>query len=132
MRKKLTTRVGLLRRVAGSTWGAGAKTLHAATMAPLHYAAEHCLSVWCSKTHTRLINKPINHAWHIVSGCLRPTPLLFVLAGFFQLNFAANEACYLWLAEHKNLNPCLTKDSCPPFIEDTNSSNPDTILCLLH
>ena len=40
LRKKLTTRVGLLRRLAGSSWGAGAITLHTATLALVHSAAE--------------------------------------------------------------------------------------------
>ena len=83
LHKKLTTRVGLLRRFARSTWGAGATTLSTATLALVHFAAEYCLPVWCRSAHTRLINKLINNALRIVTGCLRPTPIdnLFVLAG---------------------------------------------------
>ena len=40
LRKKLT-RVGLLRRLAGSSWGAGARTLRVATLALIHSAAEY-------------------------------------------------------------------------------------------
>ena len=46
-RKKLTSRVGLLRCLAGSIWGAGARTLRiAATLALIHSAAEYCAPVW--------------------------------------------------------------------------------------
>ena len=74
LRKKLRTRVGLLKRLAGSTWGAGAIALCTATLALVDYAAEYCSLVWCRSAHTRLINKSINDALHIVTGCLRPTP----------------------------------------------------------
>ena len=49
LRKKLTTRVGLLRRLAGSSWGAGAITLRTATLALVHSTAEHCAPVWCCR-----------------------------------------------------------------------------------
>ena len=43
--KKWTTRVGLLRGLAGSSWGAGARTLRIATLALIHSAAECCAPV---------------------------------------------------------------------------------------
>ena len=94
LRKKLTTRVGLLRRLAGSTWGAGATTLRTATLALVHSAAEYCAPVWCRSAHTRLINKPINDALRIVTGCLRPTPTdnLFVLAGILPTELRRKRA----------------------------------------
>ena len=83
LRKKLTTRVGLLRRLAGSSWGAGFRTLRIAALALIHSAAEYCAPVWSRSAHTRLIDKPINDALRVVTGCLRPTPTnnLFVLSG---------------------------------------------------
>jgi len=41
LRKKLTSRVELLRRLAGSGWGAGATTLRIATLALVHSTAEY-------------------------------------------------------------------------------------------
>jgi len=78
LRKKLTSRVALLRRLAGSGWGAGATTLRKATLALVHSTAEYCVPVWC-----RLIDPAINNALRIVTGCLRPTPAdnLPILAG---------------------------------------------------
>ena len=74
LRNKLSARVGLLRRLAGSSWGAGAATLRTATMALIHSTAEYCAPVWCRSAHTRLIDRPINEALRLVTGCLRPTP----------------------------------------------------------
>ena len=82
-RKKLTSRVALLRRLAGSCWGVGATTLRTATWALVHSTAEYCAPVWCRSAHTRLIDPTINDALRIVTGWLRPTPAdnLPILAG---------------------------------------------------
>ena len=82
LRKKLTSPVALLRRLAGSGWGAAATTLR--TVPDLvHSTAEYCAGVWCRSAHTRLIDPAINDALRIVTGCLRPTPAdnLPILAG---------------------------------------------------
>ena len=83
LRKKLSSRVILLRRLVGSGWGAGAKTLRIATLSLVHSAAEYCAPVWCRSAHTCLIDCVLNDALHIVTGCLRPTPTvqLPVLSG---------------------------------------------------
>ena len=74
LRKKLSSRVTLLRRLVGSGWGAGAKTLRIATLSLVYSTAEHCAPVWCRSAHTRLIDSVLNDALSIVTGCLCPTP----------------------------------------------------------
>jgi len=74
LRKKLTSRVALLRRLAGSDWGARATTLRTATLALVHSTTEYCVPVWCRSAHTRLIDPTINDALRLANGCLRPTP----------------------------------------------------------
>ena len=64
LRKKLISRVALLRWLAGSGWGAEATTL-------VHSTAEYCAPVWCRSAHTRFIDPSINDALQIVTGCLR-------------------------------------------------------------
>ena len=56
LRKKLTSRVALLRRLAGSGWGAGATTLRTATLVLVHSTAEYCAPVWCRSAHSHLID----------------------------------------------------------------------------
>ena len=81
--KKLSSRVTLLRRLVGSGWGAGAKTLCIATLSLVYSTAEYCAPVWCRSAHTRLIDSVLNDALCIVTGCLHPTPTdhLPVLSG---------------------------------------------------
>ena len=74
LRKKLSSRITLLRRLVGSGWGAGAKTLRIATLSLVYSTAEYCAPVWCRSAHTRLIDNVLNDALRIVTGCLRPTP----------------------------------------------------------
>ena len=83
LRKKLSSRVTLLRRLVGSGWGAGAKTLRIATLSLVYSAAKYCAPVWCRSARTRLIDSVLNDALRIVTGCLRPTPTdhLPVLSG---------------------------------------------------
>ena len=81
--KKLTSRIVLLRRLAGYSWGAGATTLWTASLALVHSATEYCAPVWCCSAHTHFIDSDINDALRIVTGCLRLTPAdnLPILAG---------------------------------------------------
>ena len=74
LRKKLSSRVTLLRRLVGSGLGAGAKTLRIATLSLVYSSAEYCTSVWCRSAHTRLIDSVLNDALRMVTGCLRLTP----------------------------------------------------------
>jgi len=69
LRKNLTSYVTLLKRLAGSGWGAGATTLWTATLALVHSTAEYCVPVWCRSAHTHLIDPTINDALQIVTGC---------------------------------------------------------------
>jgi len=83
LRKKLTSRVALLRRLAGSGRGVGATTLQTDTLPLVHSTAEYCAPVWCRSAHICLIHPTINDALRIVTGCLRPTPadIFPILAG---------------------------------------------------
>ena len=106
MRKKLSSRVTLLRRLVGSGWGAGAKTLRIATLSLVYSTAEYCAPVWCRSAHTRPIDSVLNDALRIVTGCLRPTPTdhLHVLSGIQPAELRRLGAT-LSLAYRGSLNP---------------------------
>ena len=99
LRKKLSRRLSLLRRLAGSGWGTGAKTLHTAALSLIYSTAEYCAPAWCRSSHTRLIDSVLNDALRIVTGAyvpLRRTTFQFSHASS-QLNFAAKERHSSWL-----------------------------------
>ena len=68
LRKKLSTRVALLRRLGG----AGAKTLRISVLSFVYSTAEYYAPVWYRSTPTRLIDSILNDALRIVTRCLRP------------------------------------------------------------
>jgi len=90
-----------LRRLAGSGWGAGATNLRTVTLVLVHSTAEYRAPVWCHSAHTRLIHPPTKDALRIVIGCLRPTPAdnLPILAGIQPAGLRWNGAT-LPLARH--------------------------------
>ena len=79
LRKKLCARVSLLRRLAGTGWGASAKTWHTAALSLVYSTAEYCAPVWCRSAHTRLIDSVLNDALRIVTRCPRPCPSVYLL-----------------------------------------------------
>ena len=106
MRKKLSSRVILLRRLVGSGRDAGAKTLRIATLSLVYSAAEYYAPVWCRSAHTRPIDSALNDALRIVTGCLRPTPTdqLSVLSGIQPAELRRMGAT-LSLAHRGSLDP---------------------------
>ena len=80
---KVTARAALIRRLAGTTWGASAKTLRISTQALVFSAAEYCAPAWYRSPHVKKIDVAINSALRTVTGCLKSTPVsqLPVLAG---------------------------------------------------
>ena len=106
LRKKLSSRVTLLRRFVGSGWGAGAITLRIATLCLVYSTAEYCAPVWCCSAHSRLIDSVLNDTLRIVTGCLRPTPTdhLSILSGI-QLAELRRLGATLSLANRGSLDP---------------------------
>ena len=106
LRKKLCSRVTLLRRLVDSGRGAGAKTLRIAALPLVYSTSEYCAPVWCRSGHTCLIDSVLNDALHIVTGCLRPTPTdhLPVLSGI-QPAELRRMGVILSLAHRGFLNP---------------------------
>ena len=83
LRKKLASRFALIHRLAGTGWGARATTFRMTTLALVYSTAECCAPVLSRTAHTHLIDRHINDALRMVTGCLKPTPAeyLSVLSG---------------------------------------------------
>ena len=68
-------RTALIRRLAGTSWGASTPTLRTSTLALVYAPAEYCTPVWCRSSHTRLVDVSLNASLRTITGCLRPTPV---------------------------------------------------------
>ena len=67
---KTASQAALIRRLAGTTWGASTQTLRISTEALVFSSAEYCAPVWCRSPHVHRLDT----ALRTVSGCLRATP----------------------------------------------------------
>ena len=72
---KVTSRVSLIRRLAGTTWGACAKTLRISIQALVFYATEYCAPVRSRSPHLKTVDVAINSPLRTISRCLKPTPV---------------------------------------------------------
>ena len=95
LKNKVNSRVALLRRLAGTSWGARFSTLRTSALALAYSAAEYCAPVWCRSSHAAQVDVPLNDAMRLISGCLRSTPLSVLphLSGIQSPRDRRSEAC---------------------------------------
>ena len=77
-----------------------------AALSLIYSTAEHCAPAWCCSVHTHLIDRVLNDALRIVTGCLRPTPMNNrpVLLGI-QSTELCRQGATLSLAKRSCLDP---------------------------
>lgn len=70
---KIRTRNNLVHMLAGTTWGAGAKTLRTSALALCYSVAEYCAPVWRNSVHTSLVDVQLNNTMRTIAGAVRCT-----------------------------------------------------------
>jgi hypothetical protein len=118
LRQKAKSRVNILHKLAGTTWGCDAKTLKTAGIGLVYSAAEYCAPVWFQSAHTKIIDTQLNETMRIISGTLKPTPVpwLSVLSNITPPNIRREEAFrheVLKVIANKNLPIHLDVDNPP-------------------
>ena len=80
---KVSARVALLKRLAGTSGGASFQVLRTSTIALVYAPAEYCVPTRCRSTHAHTMNVPLNEAMRVITGCIRSTPTSYLpfLAG---------------------------------------------------
>ena len=76
--RKVTSRVSLIRCLAGTTWVAPTKTLRMSTQALVFSAAEFYAPVWIRSTHVLKVDVATNSSLRIIYVCLKPTPVFLI------------------------------------------------------
>ena len=59
--------------LAGTTWGAGAKTLRTSALALCYSVAEYCAPVWSNCAHTILVDVQLNNTMRTITDSVRCT-----------------------------------------------------------
>lgn len=82
VRSKLKSRVYIVQKLTGTTWGCSAKTLRTTTKAMILSVADYCSPVWMQSTHVKIIDAQIHIALRIISGAVysTPTPWIYALS----------------------------------------------------
>ena len=68
-----TRKIGVILVLAGTTWGAGAKTLRTSALALCYSVAEYCAPVWRNSAHTNLVDVQLNNTMMAITGAVRCT-----------------------------------------------------------
>jgi hypothetical protein len=92
--QKVKSRNSLLGKLAGSTWGANAQTLHSSGLALCYSTGEYCAPVWLNSAHVKQVDTQLNQTMRTITGCMRPTNLAWlpVLANIPPPNIRREEA----------------------------------------
>lgn len=94
IKSKLKSRVNIIQKLAGTTWGCSAKTLKISSQAMVISTSDFCSPVWMNSVHTNKVDTQINRALRIVSGAVDPTEVewLYVLSNVAPPQIARQEA----------------------------------------
>jgi hypothetical protein len=86
--EKTSKRVNLIKKLAGSNWGANFSTLRTSALALVYSTAEYAAPVWSQSCHTKSVDIILNECLRVISGCIAPTPtsMLPLVAGIPPAN----------------------------------------------
>ena len=72
---KAKSRVKIINKLAGTSWGSKGATLSTASLALVYSAAEYCSPTWSQSSNVKKIDTILNVTMRIITGTLQPTPL---------------------------------------------------------
>jgi hypothetical protein len=70
--KKVSARINIVRKLAGTGCSAGAETLRTAALAIVYSTVEYCAPVWLNSVHTSKIDVQLNNAMYCVKSTQLP------------------------------------------------------------
>lgn len=88
--QKINSRNGLLKKFAGSSWGANVQALDSSAVTFCYSLGQHCAPVWLNSYHTMLVDVLLNQMMRI-TGTMRPTnsKCLWYLSNILLCNIQA-------------------------------------------
>ena len=94
LKKKLQTRVNVLKQLGNSSWNSNASTIRTAALSLVFSTGEFCAPVLSNSSNASKIDPILNEACRVITGCLRPTPLedIYVLSGIAPPNIRRTDA----------------------------------------
>jgi len=95
LKSKVSSRIALIKRLTGLTWGCTYRVLRTSTTALVCAPAEYCSQAWWQSAYTRELDTQLNEAMRAISGCIRSTPIDFLpfLSGILPPTTRRKAAC---------------------------------------
>lgn len=75
VKRKIKSRVNIISKLAGSSWGASVDTLRISALSLVYSVAEYCCPVWMNSHHTSKVDVELNKCMRIISGSVSSTPI---------------------------------------------------------
>ncbi len=106
--QKLKSRNNIIRKVAGTTWGANAQTLRTTALGLVYSTAEFNAPVWYRSAHSYKVDNMLHESMRIIAGAVSSTPVpwLHVLTNIAPPHLRREKAAHrMWskYTEHPNL-----------------------------
>jgi hypothetical protein len=73
--KKVSSRVNLVRKLAGTKWRSNAQTLRTESLALVCSSAEYCAPVWLNSAHVHKLDVQLNNVMRLINGTVKSTEL---------------------------------------------------------
>jgi hypothetical protein len=73
--KKVSSRVNLVRKLAGTKWGSNAQTLRTESLALVYSSVEYCAPVWLNSAHVHKLDIQLNNVMRLINGTVKSTEL---------------------------------------------------------
>jgi hypothetical protein len=71
----VSSRVNLVRKLAGTKWGSNAKTLQTASLVLVYSSAEYCAPVWLNSAHVHILDVQLNNVMCLITDTVKSTEL---------------------------------------------------------
>lgn len=105
--QKLKSRNNIVRKIAGTTWGANANTLRTTSLAFVYFTAEFNTPVWYKSAHAYKVDNLLHETMRIITGAVNSTPIswLHILSNIALPLRRKNAAHTSWIksTQHPNL-----------------------------
>lgn len=127
---KLATRNNLLRKLAGTSWGATALCLRTTALSLVYSCAEYCCSSWLNSVHAKKVDVKLNETMRIITGTVQSTRLewLPALSAIAPPNIRRQlHLMALYRRTLCNVEIPLSRDLEQPKIERLKSRNPSIV-----
>ena len=108
---KVATYNNIFKKLSNSKWGANANTIRTTALALSYSVEEYAAHVCVRSPHAQKLNTELNSACRAVTGCMKPTNDLYLLAGIAPPDIRRDVCARMERPNRKPMRPTLYMDN---------------------